>query len=64
MADASGGTLFEINNYKALAEVLPARSRTVEHHTRDSLWDNWPVFLLIALANLVELLFRKRWGLL
>jgi hypothetical protein len=64
IADLSGGSVFDPASLSKLPELLPSTRRVTEQQTRQSLWDNWVLFCLLAGANLAELFLRKRWGLL
>lgn len=64
IADLSGGTVFEPAGLAKLPELLPNTHRVTEQQSRQTLWDNWVLFGLLAGANLAELFLRKRWGLL
>ena len=64
IADLTGGTVFDPAGLAKLPELLPVTRRVTEQQSRQTLWDNWLLFCLLAGANLTELLLRKRWGLL
>jgi hypothetical protein len=64
IADLSGGTVFDPAALAKLPDLLPNTRRVTEQQSRQTMWDNWVLFCLLAGANLTELFLRKRWGLL
>jgi hypothetical protein len=64
IADLTGGSVFDPAGLAKLPALLPSTRRVTEQQTRQTLWDNWVLFCLLAGANLAELFLRKRWGLL
>lgn len=64
VAELSGGRYFEPWELESILDELPQDEREVATYVTRSLWDLWPVFMLLVGANLAELGLRKRWGLL
>jgi uncharacterized membrane protein len=65
LASTTGGESLAPEQLPELLEKLKQvpQDLQIEVQTKKTLWDTWPLFLLLALLLSVEWFLRKRWGL-
>jgi hypothetical protein len=65
LAEMTGGESIPPEQLPALLEKLKEvpKALMIAVQTKKSLWDTWPLFLLLAVLLSIEWFLRKRWGL-
>ncbi len=64
LAKTTGGRVIPPDQFGELLKSLRQTSQTLETtiEVRQSLWDRWPILMLLVACLCVEWYFRRRWG--